>query len=154
MKNYYIILILFFLSFSCTYVLDKNEEYHIIYLEKVRYDKHGKRVLSSATTAYYVGKVLIDNENFSYLEQKSAPDTIKNSVNNIFNNWKNGKTSLYNKRLNKYCKFGENGFIEAVKKRINNGVFAVIDDTLGNKIFNSNVSEDKNLISYIKKIRR
>ena len=151
MKNYYIILILFFLSFSCTYVLDKNKEYHIIYLEKVRYDKYGKRVLSSATTAYYVGKVLIDNENFSYLEQKSAPDTIKNSVNNIFNNWKNGKTSLYNKRLNKYCKFGENGFIEAVKKRINNGVFAVIDDTLGNKIFNSSVSEDKNLISYIKK---
>ncbi len=151
MKNYYILLVLLLLCFSCIYMPEKKEEYHIIYLEKVRYDKYGKRDLSSAKNIYYIGKIIINNEDFFYLEQKSTPDVIKNSVNNIFNNWKNGKTSLYNKKLNKYCKFGENGFIEVVKKRINNGVFAIIDDTIGNNMFNSSVSEDKNLINYIKR---
>lgn len=151
MKNYYIILVLLLLCFSCSYMQEKKEEYHIIYLEKVRYDKYGKRDPSSAKNIYYIGKIIINNEDILYIEQKSTPDVIKKSVNRIFDNWKNGKTSLFNKRLDKYCKYGEYGFIEAVKKSINGGVFAIIDDSIGNELLGSNVSENKKLLKYIKK---
>ena len=129
-------------DFSLCGFEEEKEEYHLIYLENVRYDKYGNRASSTSKNIYYIGKFFISDDDFDVIMTGSVPDHIKYSVNRIFDNWKTGKTSLYDKNDKKYYKFGDDKFINLVRTNLNIGTLAIIDSKVGEKYFNNNVSED------------
>lgn len=143
-------LIFAYISYSYLY-RKKQEEYHLIYLEKVHYDKYGNRAPSTSKNIYYIGKFSISDNNFDFTMIDSVPTPVKSSVNRIFDNWKTGKTSLYDKQDKKYYKFGDDKFINLIRKNINIGTLAIIDPEIGEKHFNNNTSKniDKKLLNYI-----
>ncbi|MBD5405801.1 hypothetical protein HDR59_04630 [bacterium] len=144
-------LFIVFFYVSCSYYKNKKEEYHLIYLEKVRYDKYGNRAPSTSKNIYYIGKFSIYDNDFDFTMISSVPDTIKLSVNRIFDNWKTKKTYLYDKQDKIYYKFGDDKFINLVRRNINMGTLAIIDSEIGEKYFNNNISEDidSKLLNYI-----
>lgn len=120
-----------------------KEEFHLVYLDKVRYDKLGNRGPSTAKSVNYIGKFVIENcDNFYFTKIPDAPDSAIRSVERRFHNWKTGATSLYNSNDKKYYKYGDNKFIEAVKQNLNAGSIGVIKPEIGIKYFNANMSED------------